>query len=236
MTKYPKRPSLVVIDLDGTITEDQASCHTIQAAFRRVGVDICGVVAKARETIYQKGFLGVHFSEKAAKNCPIMKRMANIRPDALLFLQSLKEKNIPVILYSNGPGKGYGRDVLEKLGISEYFSDVFFREDMDAPKPRTLSLRRTIAEKYDDCQKIWFVGNETGDWEAVESLKRHLPDKQVDGYIFDDCPAFKNRFNFSGFRISNFQPLCSMLIQTAKNTLVQKMVREKTAPPRLPAV
>ncbi len=81
-------------------------------------------------------------------------------------LELLKDNNIPLGLVSNGLGKGYGHDILEKFELNEYFKTTIFREDIKNskpdPEPILLALKHmNIDPKSTDI--IWYLGDRRKD-------------------------------------------------------------------------
>lgn len=77
-------------------------------------------------------------------------------------LSYLKQNNIPMALVSNGLGKGYGHDILNKFDLNEFFKTTVFREDISNskphPEPILLSLKRMkIQPNKNDV--IWYLGD-----------------------------------------------------------------------------
>lgn len=99
-------------------------------------------------------------------------------PGIYYVLELLKRHNIPMALASNGLGKGYGHDILEKFDLEKYFSATVFREDIKKskphPEPILLTLQKmNIALKPDDV--IWYIGDRHKDVIAVLAAREHLP-------------------------------------------------------------
>lgn len=98
-------------------------------------------------------------------------------PGVYELLDFLKAHDVPVALVSNGLGKGYGHDILEKFDLVPYFSSVIFREDIHKSKPNPECLLLTldnlkIKPKKDDV--IWFIGDRHKDILAAVNLRKHV--------------------------------------------------------------
>ncbi len=81
-------------------------------------------------------------------------------------------------LASNGLGKGYGHDILEKFELEKYFRVSIFREDIKKskpnPEPILLTLRKMeISLTADDV--IWYIGDRHKDVTACINAQAHLP-------------------------------------------------------------
>ncbi len=74
----------------------------------------------------------------------------------------LAENNIPLALVSNGLGKGYGYDIVQKFELDEYFKTFVFREDITHSKPDPqgilLALKRMDIEPK-PTDTIWYLGD-----------------------------------------------------------------------------
>ncbi len=103
-------------------------------------------------------------------------------PGIYAVLAFLKAQNIPVALVSNGLGKGYGEDVLQKFGLDEYFGVTIFREDIlkSKPDPESLVLAlQQMKERVDESDVVWFIGDRHKDVTAAQAAARILPCKIV---------------------------------------------------------
>lgn len=98
-------------------------------------------------------------------------------PGVYAVLNLLKKHDIPMGLVSNGLGKGYGHDILEKFDLEEYFKSTIFREDIKKSKPRPDSLLLTlerigITPGKDDI--IWYIGDRHKDITAAQNANEHV--------------------------------------------------------------
>lgn len=94
-------------------------------------------------------------------------------PGVYEVLDLLREKGIPVALVSNGLGKGYGEDIVQKFGLDQYFGATIFREDIHKSKPNPESLllalnRLNIVPQGHDV--IWYIGDRHKDVLAALAL------------------------------------------------------------------
>lgn len=83
-------------------------------------------------------------------------------PGVYDVLELLKAQKIPMAIVSNGLGKGYGHDILEKFDLSQFFKVTIFREDITNskpnPEPILLALKKmNIEPKTSDI--IWYIGD-----------------------------------------------------------------------------
>lgn len=86
------------------------------------------------------------------------------------LLKFLRAQNIPLALASNGLGKGYGDDVLEKFGLAEYFDIEIFREDVQKSKPHPDGILRALRRLKPDFTEddiVWHIGDRAKDITAA---------------------------------------------------------------------
>ncbi len=81
-------------------------------------------------------------------------------------LELLQKHNIPTALVSNGLGKGYGHDILDKFELNDYFKATVFREDLanskPHPEPILLAIKRMEIDPKDD-DVVWYIGDRRKD-------------------------------------------------------------------------
>ena len=85
-------------------------------------------------------------------------------------------------LVSNGLGKGYGYDILQKFDLDDYFKTTVFREDITHskpnPEPILLSLKRMdIIPSKDDV--VWYIGDRHKDVVAALAASKHIDGKVI---------------------------------------------------------
>lgn len=99
-------------------------------------------------------------------------------PGIYAVLDFLKEKNIPIGLVSNGLGKGYGHEILQKFDLEQYFSVTIFREDITRSKPfpdPILQAARKLPRAPESGDVIWYVGDRHKDILAALAARDYLP-------------------------------------------------------------
>ena len=103
-------------------------------------------------------------------------------PHIRSVLRLLKNNNIPMALVSNGLGKGYGLDIIDKFDLDEFFPVTIFREDIRKskpnPEPILLALQNMDHELTAD-DIIWYIGDRHKDVLAVINAREHLPCKII---------------------------------------------------------
>jgi len=93
-------------------------------------------------------------------------------------LDLLRTKRIPMALASNGLGKGYGHEVLQKFDLEKYFSATIFREDIHKSKPHPDAILLALNEmgvelKSEDV--VWYIGDRRKDVKAAIAAQNHVP-------------------------------------------------------------
>lgn len=108
-------------------------------------------------------------------------------PGIYSVLALLKKSNIPMALASNGLGKGYGEDIVQKFGLDDYFPVTIFREDIKKskphPEPILLAIKHLASEhlkrEITDKDVIWYIGDRHKDVTAAQRAGEHTPAKIV---------------------------------------------------------
>lgn len=99
-------------------------------------------------------------------------------PGIYAILDLLKARDIPLGIVSNGLGKGYGHDILEKFDLEQYFSVAIFREDITRSKPFPDPILQALSKlsrppAADDV--VWYIGDRNKDILAAIAARAHLP-------------------------------------------------------------
>jgi len=95
--------------------------------------------------------------------------------DILEFLQSNK---VIMGIISNGLGKGYGHDVLNKFDLNKYFTVQIFREDINRAKPYPDPILQAIEKlpiTVTKSDQIWYIGDRHKDIKAALAAEIFLP-------------------------------------------------------------
>ncbi len=103
-------------------------------------------------------------------------------PGIFSVLNFLKDQNIPIALVSNGLGKGYGEDIVQKFGLDSFFRAYVFREDIKKSKPHPdpllLALQRLDIEPGNN-DVIWYIGDRHKDIKAAKHAQKYVRAKMV---------------------------------------------------------
>jgi phosphoglycolate phosphatase len=99
-------------------------------------------------------------------------------PGIYSILNFLKDHAIPMGLVSNGLGKGYGHDILQKFDLAKYFEVTLFREDLTRSKPfpdPILQAVRAMTRQPEKTDTIWYIGDRHKDIIAAIAARDYLP-------------------------------------------------------------
>ncbi len=93
-------------------------------------------------------------------------------------LERLQETGIKLAIVSNGLGKGYGHDILERFDLSQYFPVQIFREDFTQSKPHPEPLLKALDALHITLTPqdvIWCIGDRRKDVIAALELQKLVP-------------------------------------------------------------
>jgi phosphoglycolate phosphatase len=177
-----RRPTRVIFDMDGTTVE-------------HINPRILNWLEKLDDFAF---LLKSYFSSATHQPLPVRKKPPRllvhraihhlrrkevdqiVQPSQGIYevLNLLQQHHIPMGLASNGLGKGYGHDILEKFDLEKYFEVTIFREDITRAKPDpegillTLSKMKTPVTAQDH---IWYIGDRHKDIRAALAADHKLP-------------------------------------------------------------
>ena len=190
------KPTIVIFDMDGT-------------AVRHINIYLLHILEKLDDIGYTVTRLFSWIFERKAKGpaLPDWEAYKNRKKPKLLVhraihklrrkevdqivepcpgiyevLDFLSAQKIPLALASNGLGKGYGHDILQKFELENYFPVTIFREDIQKSKPNPESLllcleRMKITPGADDV--LWYIGDRHKDINAALNAEKQLACKVV---------------------------------------------------------
>lgn len=186
------KPSIVIFDMDGTTV-------------RHLNPKLLGVMEWLDDAIFKisklwswifdrkgKGPLLLTPPEqpvKPPKSIIVHKALHKLRnkpvellvepcPGVMTVLDFLKKQGIPMALVSNGLGKGYGDDIVQKFGLEKYFDATIFREDIRKSKPNPDPIIMALSRLKDSCDEndlIWYIGDRHKDVSAAQAAQKILP-------------------------------------------------------------
>lgn len=197
MQQLPK-PDIVIFDMDGTTVRhvNPKLLHLLERAddimfrlgrfwywlFRRG--DKSTVVyneAFAQEKAQRRPALVVHRMLHKVRRKPV-EQIVQPCPGIYAVLNLLKSNNIPAGLVSNGLGKGYGHDVLERFGMEGLFKSKIFREDIQHTKPNPEAILLSLKNMnggINESDVVWYIGDRHKDIRAARTAQSHVPCKVV---------------------------------------------------------
>lgn len=185
------RPTIVIFDMDGTSVRhlnprllhvmewlDDASfkiTRFISWLFKRKKQEEYIIEGESLEP-KKKPKLLVHRAIHKVRRKDV-EQIVEPCPGLYSILGLLTKNDIPLALVSNGLGKGYGHDILEKFDLGKYFKTAIFREDIQKskpnPQPFLLALERMgITPAKDDV--IWCIGDRHKDMTAAQNANKHI--------------------------------------------------------------
>jgi phosphoglycolate phosphatase len=103
-------------------------------------------------------------------------------PGIYTLLDMFHGAGIPMGIVSNGLGKGYGHDILEKFDLAKYFVAQVFREDIKRSKPDPDPLLRALRKIRDPLKEsdvVWYIGDRHKDVIAALAANEALNAKVV---------------------------------------------------------
>ncbi len=183
------RPSIVLFDMDGTTV-------------RHINPKLLHVLERLDDTSHKIAKAFSHLLHRTIEPMPLVEFRNGKRPKLLVhralhkirrkdvaeivepcpgiygLLEFLKLHNIPTGLVSNGLGKGYGYDILQKFDLAKYFDVTIFREDITRSKPYPdplLQAIRGLTHPPTEKDVIWYVGDRRKDVLAAIAAEDYLP-------------------------------------------------------------
>jgi phosphoglycolate phosphatase len=183
------RPDIVIFDMDGTTVRhvNPRLLHLLEILddcifkFHRFWGRVFRKGDKA--TIYEttdyegrkKPKLIVHRALHKVRRKPV-EQIVEPCPGIYAVLSLLERNNIPVALISNGLGKGYGHDILEKFDLARYYKSSLFREDIRHSKPNPEAILKSMKNMGFEGKKnsvVWMIGDRHKDITAAVEARKH---------------------------------------------------------------
>lgn len=202
------RPSIVILDMDGTTVRhlNPRVLHLLEIAddvlyrtrdfMGRVGSALKIAEPLRTRRTKRKPRLIVHRALHKLRRKPV-EQIVEPCPGIIDLLELFKAHEIPVGLISNGLGKGYGHNILEKFGLEPLFAANIFREDIQKSKPdpeAIMTVLSRISPKLSDHDVIWYIGDRAKDVAAALSASPQVPAHVVPiGYGYHAALALLER-------------------------------------------
>ena len=242
------KPTIVIFDMDGTTV-------------RHLNPKLLGIMEALDDTVFKVSRLWTWLFERKAQGPLVLDRpdqpikppksiivhrvMHKLRrkpvemlvepcPGIYSVLSFLKNNNIPMALVSNGLGKGYGLDIVEKFGLGQYFDQTIFREDINKskpnPEPILLAIERLKGEKAHYNDVIWYVGDRHKDVLAVKNAEPHLPCKILPfSYGMNAAVAIVERGYPANHILMTYEDFYEILQNTFTDDVNNKKSKKNTA-------
>lgn len=179
-----KKPTIVIFDMDGTAVRhiNPRLLHVLEyldnVLYKTSKVFAWVFKRKAKGKIVpdwhdpewvnkskKRPSLLVHRAIHKVRRKPV-EQIVQPCPGLYDVLDLLTKHNVPMALVSNGLGKGYGHDILQKFDLDDYFKTTVFHEDIKHskpnPEPILLALKRMKIEPTPD-DIIWYLGDQHKD-------------------------------------------------------------------------
>lgn len=185
-----KRPTIIIFDMDGTAVRhiNPRLLHVLEW-FDNVGYRI----SKFFSWLFRQGAKGpiiplwhrkrkqpsliVHRAIHKIRRKPV-EQIVQPCPGLYDLLELLEQHTIPLALVSNGLGKGYGHEILEKFELNKYFPVTVFREDITKSKPNPepiLTALRQMNLELNEKDIVWYIGDRRKDIIAALAANNELP-------------------------------------------------------------
>ncbi|MGZ9097113.1 MAG: HAD family hydrolase [Micavibrio sp.] len=183
------KPTIVLFDMDGTTVRhiNPKLLHVLEKLD-----DASHRIAKMSSRLFRRKIHAIPLVEFRNGKRPkllVHRALHKIRrkdveeivepcPGIYDVLDFLKSQNIPMGLVSNGLGKGYGHDILNKFDLEKYFDVTIFREDITRSKPFPDPILQGIRGLSRQPQKndvLWYIGDRHKDVLAAIAARDYLP-------------------------------------------------------------
>lgn len=175
------KPTVIIFDMDGTTVRhiNPRLLHILEKiddVMYRFGGKDRKINVRVDQAEYRRPRLLVHRALHKFRRKPveqIVEPYLGVR-EVLEYIQTL---NIPTAIVSNGLGRGYGFDILEKFDLAKFFQAKIFREDFTEAKPHPEPLLNALKAMNltitpDDV--IWCIGDRRKDIDAALALEQVL--------------------------------------------------------------
>lgn len=177
------RPTIVLFDMDGT-TVRHVNPRLLGALefLDDVIYKGSGLIRRARHedpvpvTLERPPQLAVHRMLHSFRRKPV-EQIVQPCPGIVGLLNLFENHDIPMGIVSNGLGKGYGHDILEKFDLEKYFVSQTFREDITHSKPHPepiIRALRNIRDPLRDGDVVWYIGDRHKDVIAAVAANKTM--------------------------------------------------------------
>lgn len=186
-----QKPTIVLFDMDGTTVRH---LNPALLGFLETLDDSAHKLARFSSRLFKRKITApplIGYQNGKRKKLLVHRAIHKIRrkevdeivepcPGIYDLLDLLKSHNIPLGLISNGIGKGYGHDILQKFDLEKYYDVTIFREDIRRSKPYPdpiLQALELMPRKPAAQDVIWYFGDRRKDVMAALAAAPYLPCK-----------------------------------------------------------
>lgn len=179
-----ERPTIVIFDMDGTTVRhiNLMLLHILEKLD-----DFGYMISRFFRWLFRRGAKGPiipddeNFLNRKKPRLLVHRALHKVRrkevdqivepcPGIYSVLNFLKSHNVRLALASNGLGKGYGDDIIQKFDLEDYFEATIFREDVSKSKPDPEGLLLALKEMgIETCAAdvVWHIGDRHKDVKAA---------------------------------------------------------------------
>jgi phosphoglycolate phosphatase len=177
------KPSVILFDMDGTTVRhiNPRWLHILDRIDDAMFAIDRFINKKSHTTLpaspsKQNSRLIVHRALHKIRRKPV-EQIVEPCPGVREVLELARDIGIPMAVVSNGLGKGYGHDILEKFDLKQYFKAAIFREDFTLAKPHPqplINALNAMGMEVSNTDTIWCVGDRRKDILAGLALETTL--------------------------------------------------------------
>lgn len=227
-----KKPTIVIFDMDGTSVrhlnprllhilekmDDMAYrvSRVFRWVFERGGKGPIFTLEDMEELNRKKPRLLVHRAIHKFRRKPV-EQIVEPCPGIYRVLNLLKEKHIPMAVVSNGLGKGYGHEIMDKFDFWQYFKAAIFREDIKHSKPNPEPILLALHQldvKLSENDVVWYIGDRHKDVTAsIEAAKLVPSEVQPIAYGMNAAAAVLEKGIGTEHIILNYSDMQTRLVK-----------------------
>jgi phosphoglycolate phosphatase len=170
------RPDVVIFDMDGTtvrhlrpwVLQLMEVTDDLIYRVRRICNALGLTKLKLRRSTKKPRLIGHRMLHKIRRK-PV-EEIVEPCPGVIELLELLRDHGVKTGLVSNGLGKGYGHDILDKFGLAPLFATTVFREDIVRSKPDPEMLLAALSQinlPLTPESVVWYIGDRAKDITAA---------------------------------------------------------------------
>ncbi len=158
------KPDLLVLDLDGTMTNISRVAAKIASASDKTGIAVSSLVygiMSAANDAYKATGVQNELMESVKKG--VLNTLGREQKGVFDMILGATANNIRCAVLSNGPEQ-WGLKTLERLGLTPYFTQTVFRGEYLKPDPRALlPILDAHADILGEQGTVWVYGDRRAD-------------------------------------------------------------------------